>query len=89
MATKKSMAKRPVNDFISFILAAEKDEKLTSEFLSKKNAEDLYRFFKTKGFTGIPEGDCQDILTARTRWEKLHIPPGWGKPPCDGPKKGY
>ncbi len=80
--------KRQRNDFINFILAAEKDEELTLRFMSKKNADDLYRFFKAEGYTGIPEGDCMDILTARMRWENITTA-GEGKPPCKGVQKGY
>jgi hypothetical protein len=71
-AVKSKDPKR--KDFIGFILAAEEDEKLTKEFLSKKEVKVLYLFFKQKGFTEIrEEPDCEDILTARRRLEKVTI----------------
>jgi hypothetical protein len=57
---------RAKKDFISFILAAEKDKKLTEEFFSKKNATDLHKFFQKEGFTEIEPKHCKDILKAKT-----------------------
>jgi hypothetical protein len=94
MATKKTAPKRSSGsrrpkDFISFILAAEKDKKLTQDFLLQKTAEELYTFFDTKGYTGIPKGDCEDILKAKNKWDQLTTE-GHGKPPCNhGRDKGY
>lgn len=75
MATQRSK-----KDFIGFILAAEQDRKLATRFLSEQ--KDLYQFFQKEGFTEIPESDCTDILTARTRLEKLSIGEVIGDIPC-------
>jgi TRAP-type C4-dicarboxylate transport system substrate-binding protein len=48
-------------DFIGFMLAAEKDEKMTKAFLAQKDAAELKKFFKKHGFT-ISEPACKDIL---------------------------
>ena len=58
-------------DFIGFILAAERDKKLTARFLSEK--KDLYKFFQGEGFTEISRESCTDILEARTRLEQMSI----------------
>ncbi len=94
---------RQENDFIKFILDAEKNPKLAEEFLAKKTAKDLNTFFQKKGYKDIPENNCKDILTARNRARGLyipHIPPkrpsiGRRRPippippkPC-GPHAGY
>jgi len=95
--------KRQENDFIKFILDAEKNPKLAEEFLAQKTTKDIYTFFQKKGYHDIPENNCKDILTARNRGRGLylpHIPPkrpstGHGRPippippkPC-GPRAGY
>jgi hypothetical protein len=62
------------NDFIGFILAAERDEKLMSEFLSQTSVDKLWAFFQEHTFTGIPKHpDCDDILKAKSNVELLHI----------------
>ena len=52
-------------DFISFILAAEEDQRLAGEFMRKRTAEDLYQFFQEKGTRTYLKNDCEDIITAR------------------------
>jgi hypothetical protein len=84
----KKITVRKTSDFISFILDAERSAELTDEFIRMESAEKLYKFFQLKGYKGIPMGDCEDILKAKNNWDNLtHA--GHGKPPCDGPKKGY
>lgn len=69
--------KRLRNDFINFLMDAEKNPKLLGEFLSKKTPTDLYRFFAEKGYEDIAANDCRDIITARKRLGGRRIP---GKP---------
>jgi len=58
MATKEKM-----NDFIRFILAAEKDEALLDDFLrATRGAEGLHKFFQDKGFKEISIDDCRGIV---------------------------
>jgi len=64
---------RSKKDFIGFILAAEQDKKLIRRFLSTEQVPGLYDFFQKEGFTEILEPDCRDILTARSRLEKVSI----------------
>ncbi len=87
MAAKK-ITVRKTSDFISFILDAEKSADLTTKFIKIKDAEKLYQFFQINGYKGIPMGDCEDILKAKNNWDDL-TDFGHGKPPCDGPRKGY
>ncbi len=58
---------RKRKDFIGFILASEKEEELSKEFLTIKNAEKLLSFFKREGFTRIDEPACKDILKSKTK----------------------
>jgi hypothetical protein len=53
------------NDFINFIMEADRRPNLMHEFMTKKSAKALYLFFQAKGFKDIPYNDCQDILMAR------------------------
>ena len=91
MPTKRSKnmpTERPTVDFISFILDAEKDADLTLKFLEIKGVDTLHKFFQDNHYSGISRGDCKDILKAKNNWDAL-TDIGCGKPPCDGPKKGY
>ncbi len=63
--------KRQRNDFINFIMDAEKNPKLTAEFLSKKSPTALHSFFQAKGYKDIPFNDCLDILTVGKRTKIL------------------
>jgi len=87
MAVKK-IATRKTNDFISFILDAEKSADLATKFIKIDDAERLYQFFYDLGYKGIPRDACEDILKAKNKWDDL-TDCGHGKPPCDGPRKGY
>jgi hypothetical protein len=71
---EKMPTKRQSNDFINFIIDAEKNPKLADEFLSKKTAKHLHSFFHKKGYKDIPYNHCQDILTARDRMRRRRIP---------------
>jgi len=66
--------KRERNDFINFIIDAQKDPKLAEEFLSKKTPKHLHSFFHKKGFKDIPYNDCEDILMAQKRMRGHRIP---------------
>ncbi len=81
--------KRERNDFINFILDAERDLELTEEFLAIKATKDLYAFFQKKGYKDIPEHDCKDILTAKDSARGLHVPdfPRPRKPGFPRPRK--
>ncbi len=60
---------RAKKDFIGFILAAEKDSKLTEDFLdfvSKKRAMELHNFFQKEGFTEVTQENCEAILRSRS-----------------------
>jgi hypothetical protein len=52
---------RQRKDFIGFMLAAEKNEKMTISFLAQKDAAELHKFFKKHGFT-ISEPACKEII---------------------------
>lgn len=91
MTVEKTTYKRTVRetaDFITFILDAEKNVKLTEEFIAIKEVKKLHSFFLAKGYKGIPEDQCRDILKAKNNWDKI-TEAGCGKPPCGGPKMGY
>ena len=66
--------KRLSNDFINFIIDAEKNPKLTDEFLSKKTPKHLHSFFHEKGYKDIPHNDCEDILRAHKHMTGGRIP---------------
>ncbi len=74
--------KRKRKDYIGFILAAEKSEKLTKEFFSKskKTAKELTEFFHGEGFTEIELEHSRQIKRAM----KSFMPPGPvpPQPPC-------
>lgn len=76
---------RQRNDFIGFILDAEKDEDLTVEFLKKKTATELYDFFQKKKYLCIPFNDCKEILMARKGMAGKMLPPRGKKPPVGCP----
>ena len=57
-------AKEKMNDFIRFILAAEKDEALLDDFLRARGAEGLHKFFQDRGFKEISIDDCRGIAQA-------------------------
>jgi len=82
--------KRQSNDFINFIIDAEKNPKLADEFLSKKTAKNLHSFLHKKGYKDIPYNHCQDILAARKSM-RGRIIPGEGKKAvdCVGGQKDY
>ncbi len=56
---------RAKKDFTGFILAAEKSDRLTKEFFSKKKAEDLKEFFDAEGFTEIELSHCKNIIRVK------------------------
>lgn len=81
---------RPRNDFINFIIDAEKDQNLAAEFLKKKNAKELYSFFQRKLYKDIPFNDCHDIIMARTGMGGKLIPRvGQGNKDCPPGQKVY
>jgi hypothetical protein len=85
----KKMQPSTRKDFIGFILAAEGDEALAREFMSKNTPDELYDFFQIKTYTDIKkEPDCQDILIARNRMASRTIPPPGGDP-CPETRQGY
>lgn len=71
---EKMGTKRDRNDFINFIIDAQKNPKLTNEFLSTKTAKDLHSFFHKKGYKDIPYNDCRDIVMAQKRIRGHRIP---------------
>jgi hypothetical protein len=73
--------KRLRNDFINFLMDADKNPKLFGEFLSKKTPKELYRFFAEKGYEDIASNDCRDIIAARKRLGGRRIP-GRVRPRC-------
>lgn len=85
----KKMKPSARNDFIGFILAAEGDENLAREFMTKNTPKKLYEFFQANGFTDIKkEPDCKDILIARNQMADKKIPAPGGDP-CPDENKGY
>ena len=54
-----------MSNFIDFILAAQKDERLAREFLELLDAGAMEAFFSTKGYTGISAQDCNKLLEAK------------------------
>jgi hypothetical protein len=59
--------KRAREDFIGFVLEAEKDRELTEQFFDIKTAKRLNSFFIKQGFTKINEDDCKDIMKSKTK----------------------
>ena len=55
--------KRARKNYIGFIMAAEKNRKLTEDFFSKKKkpAKELLGFFHDEGFTEIELEHCRQI----------------------------
>jgi hypothetical protein len=68
--------KRAREDFIGFILEAEKDKELTKQFLDIKTAKRLNSFFTEQGFTKIKEDDCKDIMKSKTKKASKVLAPG-------------
>jgi len=67
-------------DFLTFILDAEQDAKLTEDFLAvtatgKINdvADKLRDFFKEKSYTKITLKDCENIIKARRQAVGLFV----------------
>lgn len=79
--------KRQSNDFINFVIDAEKNPDLTHQFLSKKTAKQLHSFFDEKGYKDISYHHCEHILTAK-KLMRGRIIPGRGKD-CVGGRKDY
>jgi hypothetical protein len=87
--------KRARNDFINFLLDAEKKPSLTGEFMSIRTAKKLYGFFQEKGYKDIAYNDCQDILTAKKNLAGYTVPEKGQstrkvcprRPPLGGPRE--
>jgi len=77
------------NDFIAFLLAAEKDEKLLEGFLKQNTSDNLYTFFQGTPFK-ISKNDCEGIIKVQN--EKKEVLKMTGKfiiKAADCPDKGY
>ncbi len=80
-------------DFVTFLDAAQTDDKLVRDFCSKNTAEELYLLFRER-FPDISEKDWAEILQIRIRLEGMRFPglgniPLHGKDPCPDERKGY
>jgi hypothetical protein len=79
MATERAR-----KDYIGFIAAAEKDEKLTKGFFSKckKTEKELKKFFENQGFTEIGDDGAKQIKQAMKQFTEGGRRLKSGKPPC-------
>jgi len=91
----KMRTKRERNDFINFLIDAEKKPRLTEKFMSIKTANDLYKFFQEKGYRDVPYNDCRDIIKAKENMAGYTVPEAGqstrkvcpSRPPHGGPKE--
>jgi len=82
-------AKTVKNEFIRFILDAEKKESLLEEFLGIRRAEILEQFFKDKGYQ-IFIDDCEGIIQVENmKKEAVFMTFKMMKKAADCPDKGY
>jgi len=73
-------------DFIGFIVDAESDVQLATQFFSRITAQELHKFFSDKGYTEIKEQpDCEQILKGRNGLLGV----SFAKGPFDCPERGY
>ncbi len=53
------------NNFIDFILAAQLDAQLATQFVDIDTMEELVEFFDDKGFKNITIEDCEKLILAK------------------------
>jgi len=73
--------KRAKKNYIGFLAAAEKSEKLTKGFFSRKTAKELMDFFHAEGFTEIGLEHSKQIIKAMKPYTTGKQPQP-GEPPC-------